>query len=313
MSSNSQGALRVLTVHFNTPELTARVIRDFPNQTPSGRDVFIHILDNRSTVDNLRALEANIKGLPNVTLQANDTNVGFGAGHNILANSDVVEESDILWFLNSDTRLQPGCLERIEQEIDKGDFAIVSPLVYSGEDGEDFIWYCGGSISLRELRVHHHLHGAPLSQAPEEPFETGFITGTSPVMRASTFQAIGCFPRGYFIYWEDTYMSWKAAQLGLRLGVVPAARLWHEVGGSSGSGRSSTFYYWGTRNRFAFAQDIGVLRRRLVVGRGGIETLRPLGWALLTERTRRLSKARAAVKGTIHGLRNPHFSAEATK
>lgn len=313
MTNNIPGVLRVLTVHFNTPELTSRVIQDIPSETPSGRAVFIHILDNCSTIENRRALESSVRDLPNVTLQLNDTNVGFGAGNNILATSDGVDESDILWFLNSDTRLQAGCLGRLEAEIDRGEFAIVSPLIFSGEGADEFIWYCGGSISTRELRVRHQYHGEPLSRAPEDPFETGFITGTSPMMRASTFYEIGCFPKGYFIYWEDTYVSWKARQLGLRLGVVPSAHLWHEVGGSSGSGRSATFYYWSTRNRFAFAHDIGVPRRKLLLGPGGIESLRPLGWALLTERTRRVSKATAAVKGMIHGFKSPHFSAEVTK
>jgi N-acetylglucosaminyl-diphospho-decaprenol L-rhamnosyltransferase len=307
-SGSGRGALRVLLVHFNTPEMTARLVRSFPRQTPRGRAVFIHVLDNCSTPVNLGALRANIQGIEGVTLEVNSTNVGFGAGMNILAGNEVIDGSDILWLLNSDTELRPGCLELLEAELDSGDFAVISPLICSGGGEESWIWYCGGTISSPELRVQHLLYGRHLSEAPDRPFETEFITGAAPMVRASTFRALGCFPRGYFIYWEDTYLSWKAHTLGLRLGVVPSAHLWHEVGGSSGTGQSRTFYYWSTRNRFAFASDTGVPRRRLIFGRGGLESLRPLAKALLVERQGRLQKASAAIQGTIHGLRQAHTS-----
>lgn len=303
MSSSVEGALRILTVHYNTPTLTSRLAREFPHETPRGRPIFIHVLDNGSEPENVRAVQAGLEGLPRVTLQLSDTNLGFGVGNNVLAAGDYVNEGDIFWFLNSDALPQPGCLERLEDELDRGTFDIVSPLIYSGEGSDEAIWYCGGTISTREMRVRHLMHGAPLPEAPEEPFETEFITGTSPMMRVSTFRAVGGFPSHYFLYWEDTFLCWQARHRGYRLGVVPAARVWHEVGGSSGSGRSETFYYWAARNRFVFASDIGIPRRRLVVGRGAIESLRPLAWVLLRERKGRLAKASAVVRGIAHGLR----------
>jgi N-acetylglucosaminyl-diphospho-decaprenol L-rhamnosyltransferase len=303
MSNPNQGALRVLTVHFNTPELTSRLVRDFPRrQTPDGRAVSMHILDNCSTPQNLRALRASIEGLSGVTLEVNDENIGFGEGLNLLAESDVIDESDILWFLNPDTRLEPGCLELLEDELLSADYAVVSPLVYSGEGADSWIWYCGGSISDRDLRPRLHLYGCRLAEAPDRSFETEFITGAAPMMRASTFRAVGGFPRGYFLYWEDAYLSRKVRDLGLRLGVVPLAHLWHAVGASSGFGQSRTFYYWYARNRFTFARDTGVPRRRLLTGPGGLETLRIVATAML-EREGRLSKTSAAVRGTFAGRR----------
>ena len=296
--------MHVLIVHFNTPELTTRLARDFPRKTPHGRSVLIHLLDNCSTSPNLRSLRANIGGMPGVTLEVSDENIGFGEGMNLLAARVVIDESDILWILNPDTRLQAGCLEILEGELDSGDFAVVSPLIYSGEMTDYWIWYCGGSISTRELRVRHQLYGCGLADSPNRPFETEFVTGAAPMMRASTFRTVGGFPRGYFLYWEDVYFCWKARDLGFRLGVVPSAHLWHQVGASSGRDQSRTFHYWHARNRFAFASDIGIPRRRLIFGRGGIESLRPVARALLVEREGRLSKASAAIRGTIRGFRS---------
>ena len=296
--------MRVLTVHFNTPELTSRLVRNFPKETPQGRPVFVHVLDNSSTPRNLELLQSNIEGLTHVTLQKSRTNLGFGEGVNLLAEGDSIDESDILWILNPDTRLQTGCLQLLEQELDLDNFAVISPLVYSGEAENAWIWYCGGSINAQGCRAEHHLYGRPLGESPHRSFETTFVTGAAPMMFASTFYEVGGFPSGYFLYWEDVYFSWKARELGFRLGVVPSAHLWHAVGASSGSGRTKTYYYWSARNRFTFAKDIGVPRSRLIVGRGGIESLRPIAKALLRERGGRFSKASAATLGTVNGLRN---------
>ncbi|MGV0795687.1 glycosyltransferase family 2 protein [Mycolicibacterium elephantis] len=302
-AQSTRTKLHVLMVHFNTPELTAHLIRDLPNETPRGRQVHIHVLDNSSTPENLQLLLKSVGESDHVSLQAINENIGFGQGMNRLAMSDAMGDSDMMWLLNPDTRLQFRCLERLELELDRGEFDIVSPLIYSGEGRNPWIWYCGGSINTRELRAPHHLFGCPLTDAPHDTFETEFVTGAAPMMHVSTFRFVGGFPRGYFLYWEDAFFSWKARELGFRLGVVPSAHLWHHIGGSSGTRRSPTYYYWTARNRFAFATDIGIPRRRLFLGRAGLESLRPIGRALAVERVNRMAKARAAIRGTLDGLR----------
>jgi GT2 family glycosyltransferase len=303
VGSNSRGNVHILTVHFNTPELTTHLFRGVPRQTPGGRAVSVHMLDNSSTEENLGRLRAGIESLPGVSLQVSDRNIGFGAGINLLANSEAIQGSDILWILNPDTRPEACCLEFLEAELDSGDFAVISPLIYSGDNANPRIWYCGGSISTPELRPRHDFYGCRIEEAPHRTFETEFMTGAAPMMTASVFRAAGGFPHDYFLYWEDAYFCWRARQLGLRLGVVPSAHLWHEVGASSGSGQSRTFYYWVARNRFTFARDIGIRRRQLVIGRGGLESLRPIMRALF-EKEGRLEKAKAAIRGTREGFMN---------
>ncbi len=313
MSTSAKGVLRVLIVHFNTPDMTSRLIHDFPRQTPQGREIFIHVLDNCSATDNLRALRANIDDVLRVTLQVSNDNLGFGAGINELFERGDISDSDIVWILNPDTRVTTECLQLLEAELDSGDFAVVSPLIYSDGAEDSLIWYCGGTMSTRDFSVRHQHQGYRLAQAPHRPFETEFITGTAPMMRGSTFRAVGGFPAGYFMYWEDAYFSWKARELGFRLGVVPSAQLWHAIGASSGSLESSTYFYWSTRNRFAFARDTGVPRRRLMVGRAGLESLRPIARALLVGGEGRLSKTSAAIRGTLSGLRRPHLAEDICK
>jgi GT2 family glycosyltransferase len=293
----------VLTVHFNTPVLTSRLIQYLPRHSPQGRRIYIHLLDNDSTPQNLAVLRAKIEGVPNVKLRVSKKNLGFGSGVNLLAKDSSIADSDIIWIVNPDTRPDKRCIDVLENELTSGKFSIISPLIYSGDEKEPRIWYCGGTINVPQLRARHHYHGHRLNEAPSQPFETEFITGTAPMMLASTFRAAGCFPDDYFLYWEDAFLSWRIRQLGLRLAVVPSATLWHSVGASSGGGQSRTSIYWSTRNRFKFAQDIGIPTTDLIVGRGLLETLRPIARALISEREDRILKFCAAVVGTRDGLR----------
>lgn len=299
---DSPSAFHVLIVHFNTPELTLALLRDIPRTTPRGRQVFIHILDNCSTKDNIDALRRDLQSADNVTLRESASNIGFGRGMNYLAGSNSIHDSDIIWLLNSDTRLEPDCVEILERELDLGQFDMISPLIYVGVGPDASVWYCGGRFIFPEVRIEIPLYGRPLSEAPWAPFETEFVTGAAPMMRAAAFRAVGGFPPGYFLYWEDTYLSWKAQELGLRLGVIPSARIWHAVGASSGHGLSQTYYYWFARNRLTFARDLGIPKWRLFVGRGGIGTFRNMVRAL-GERDDRLPKIKAVARGTLDGLR----------
>lgn len=302
MSSAVDGTLHVLTVHFNTPALTSSLVRRLPPRTPRGRRVVVHVLDNASAPENLRELRDNLSGLDSVTLQVNDENIGFGAGMNLLVSRSGIESSDVLWLLNPDTRLEPGCLEHLESAFDAGHFDVISPFIFSGDGDTAWIWYCGGDVDRFSLRVEHRLYRAPTSCVPREAFETEFMTGAAPMMRASVFRSVGGFPSGYFLYWEDAQFSWKARELGLRLGVIPSARLWHAVGASSGYGQSRVFYYWAARNRFVYARDTGIEIRQLTTGRGALESLRLIARAL-RERDERIPKVRAAIRGTWDGFR----------
>ncbi len=302
MSNAVDGTLHVLTVHFNTPALASGLVRCLPSQTPSGRRVVIHVLDNCSTPENLRELRDNLAGLGAVILHVSDRNIGFGAGINLLAGQNDIGPFDVLWLLNPDTRLEVGCLEQLETALDAGHFDAVSPFIFSGDGDSAWVWYCGGDVDRRSVRVAHRLYGSATASVPREAFETEFMTGAAPMMRASVFRAVGGFPGDYFLYWEDAQFSWKARELGFRLGVVPTARLWHAVGASSGSGQSRTFYYWAARNRFVYARDTGVALQKLILGRGALETLRLIARALREDDERTL-KLGAAIRGTRDGIR----------
>lgn len=297
-----RGVLRVLIVHFNTPDMAVRLVRSLPRRSPAGRDVLIEITDNASSAESLRELQNMVAHQGNVHLRVNEQNVGFGEAHNQMAFASDVGENDVLWLLNPDVELTHNALEDLEGELDRGAYSAVSPLIVSGDGDARWIWFAGGTLDERRVRVRHLRYGdrmVPIEKA--DPFPTEFLTGAALMIKASVFRRVGGFPKGYFLYWEDAMLSWKVRGLGETMAVVPMATIWHAVGASSGTGETPTFFYWAARNRVQFAVDTGHSFWDLLVGAGSMETYRFLLRAL-RGREGRLSRLWAATRGTWNGL-----------
>jgi GT2 family glycosyltransferase len=72
--------------------------------------------------------------------------------------------------------------------------------------------------------------------------------GGSVLLRSSYLQQVGLFDERFFLYYEDTDLSWRGRLLGWRYRYVPASVLRHEHAASSGEG-SDLFRYFVEPNR----------------------------------------------------------------
>jgi GT2 family glycosyltransferase len=72
--------------------------------------------------------------------------------------------------------------------------------------------------------------------------------GGGVLLRRSYLEAIGLFDERFFLYYEDTDMSWRGRARGWRYRYVPGARIRHIHAASSGEG-SALFQHYVERNR----------------------------------------------------------------
>ncbi|WP_165350357.1 glycosyltransferase [Xylanimonas protaetiae] len=232
-------------------------------------------------------------------------NLGFGGACN--AGAATATDADVLWFVNPDTVAAPGSARTLVEAMRAEGYALASPLLTTGPRGQETIWFGGGTFDLRAGRARHDLLGAPAAAAPTTPVECTFLTGAALAVTRDAWAALGGFAKEYFLYWEDSDLSWRATQAGLRLGLVPAAVVWHAEGASSAqdgdSGRSAVGYYYHARNRLLLARRTGHLLG-WAAGAGLLATVKPVTAALLKERSGR--KSVAALRGTLDGLAGRH-------
>jgi GT2 family glycosyltransferase len=81
-----------------------------------------------------------------------------------------------------------------------------------------------------------------------EPVDVFAWCGGSVLLRPVYLQQVGLFDERFFLYYEDTDLSWRGRLLGWRYGYVPASVVRHEHAATTSEG-SDLFRYFVERNR----------------------------------------------------------------
>ena len=181
---------------------------------------------------------------PEVDVLAPGYNAGFAVGIALGAKHALARGADLVWILNNDTLIDPGCLRALVAASDADpDAGFLSPVILHADTGG--VWFAGGEVDERTLRVHH-----VVELRSEAPSYTGFVTGCAMLVRRTTFDLCGPPDAGLFMYFEDVDWCLRGRSAGLRSAVVPGAEVRHHVarrGGRRVFSRATMYYM--TRNR----------------------------------------------------------------
>jgi GT2 family glycosyltransferase len=110
----------------------------------------------------------------------------------------------------------------------------------------------------------------------EEPVDVFAWCGGAVLLRPAYLQHVGLFDERFFLYYEDTDLSWRGRLLGWRYRYVPGSVVRHEHAASSGEG-SDVFRYFVERNRLLMLTKcaparLGV-RAALIEGRSTVRAV----------------------------------------
>lgn len=264
----------------------------------------IIVLDNSNDGDEwsrLLELQASDRRL---RLHRSSSNVGFGAAMNAISKFAPGRPDDLIWLLNPDTEVlafDPAETVRVLES----DFSIVSPVIVQGRTAEEQrIWFSGGTVDLERGVVEHVRFGRELAHEDEHVHVSEFVTGAAPLLFRSTFERLGGFDEQFFLYWEDVDLSLRATEAGMRMAVIPFARVWHLEGGSGegAAGRSRIYHRYMARNRLLVSRLHGTGLATLLLRSGADETLRTIVRPLFHERSGKFAKVVAALLGTFEGV-----------
>jgi GT2 family glycosyltransferase len=188
-----------------------------------------------------------------IHLIASATNLGYGGGANLGLRWATAHEAAYAWVLNNDTIVEPTCVGRLVDAMESNPvYGVLSPQISApiGPEAPDGIWFAGGEVLLARAETRHvtdRLDGG-------EIIETGYITGCAMFLRCASLTDTGLFWEPLFLYWEDLDLSLRIRRLGWNLGVLPDARIRHEIHGSVGS---QTLDYYHFRNALVIVRTFG--------------------------------------------------------
>ncbi len=176
-------------------------------------DCEVIVVDNASTDDSLAVL----REIAGITLIANDRNAGFGGGANLGAAH---ARGEFVAFLNSDALAAPDWIAKLAPWMNDAAIDLASSVVTSF----DAVWFAGG-------RWLPALCASLLSDRSR--LSSDWLSGCALVARRTTWERLGGFDEGFFMYFEDVDVCLRARAAGFRIAVYPEALVRHDVPGRS--------------------------------------------------------------------------------
>jgi GT2 family glycosyltransferase len=222
---------------------------------------------------------------PQVKVIRNEGNHGFGAGNNLGAAE---AQGQYLVFLNPDTVVEPGWLDQLVAALEADPRAgmATAKILLLADPGR--INTCGNDVHYTGLAL---CRGLGLErQAYPDLGEVAAVSGAAFAVRSALFRALGGFDEDFFLYMEDTDLSWRARLAGYRCLYVPGSHVRHDYGLRFGPQKT----YYQERNRYLMLLKTLRWRTWLVLWPSLLlAELVTWGFVLLRDRPRWTNKLRA--------------------
>jgi len=189
---------------------------------------FVIVVDNGSTNDSVQRIR---EAHPAVELICTGRNLGYAGGVNVGIRLALERGAEFVWLLNNDAKPLPNALSAlVGKALEQPDLgAVGSVLMYMSSQTEVQAWG-GGRVNCWLGRASH------ATSRKEDPW-FDYLTGASLLLRCAALAKVGLFDDGFFLYWEDTDLSFRLRRQGWRLGVAAESVVLHKVGASSGDRR----------------------------------------------------------------------------
>lgn len=206
----------VIVVAYNSRAYLARCIESVLSELAPDDELIV--VDNGST-DGSADLALRY---PRVRL-LRGTNIGYAAGNN---RGAAHARGDVLVFLNPDTALHSGALGALLAPYEQRADAVLTTacLVHMGQP--EIVNSCGNTMHYTGLT---YCRGAGRPRAAyDEPAEVDAVSGAAFAISRAAFEELGGFDESFFMYVEDTDLSWRARLAGCRCLYVAGAVVEHD-------------------------------------------------------------------------------------
>jgi len=184
-------------------------------------DLEVIVIDNSSS-DNGAALVT--EHFPTVRLVRNPENIGFAAACN---QGAALAQGEVLAFLNQDTRVQPGWLKGLLAPLtqDPQIGLTTSKLLFMSQP--DKINLCGLDVHYSGLSFGRGVLAPATGMEKAAPVSA--VSGSAFAVRRPAWEKLGGFDTDYFMYYEDTDLSWRAWLAGYATWYAPASCALHDA------------------------------------------------------------------------------------
>jgi len=231
------GGVTVVVVTWEQRDLVLVCLQSLARQTVPHRVV---VVDNASTDG---TAEVVAQRFPDVVILRQRSNLGFAGG--VSAAMDVVDTRFVA-LLNNDAKADAGWLEASLVALADPSVVAVTARLLLAEDTAT-INNAGGVLLASGYCADRGL-GSPDGEMFAYPAEVFAFCGGAVVVRTLAVKAAGGFDADYFMYYEDTDLSWRLRLAGWHIVYAPDAVV-HHLHAASSDSQSEMFAFHNERNR----------------------------------------------------------------
>lgn len=230
----------IVVLNWRAWETTARCLESLESDLSSGAEVVV--VDNASRDGSVPELR---RRYPSLTVLESPTNLGFGGGCNLGIQLAEQRGADFVWLLNNDVEIQSGSLSALlTKAAADPQVGAAGSVQYDTQDRQLICVWGGGWVNF--------LTGIPSScLRPEPARRLQYLSAASLLLRLDALKETGFLDEEFFLYWEDTDLSFRLRAKGWRLAVAEDSCVHHRGFGSMNP-ESPSYDYRFTRSSIRF-------------------------------------------------------------
>jgi N-acetylglucosaminyl-diphospho-decaprenol L-rhamnosyltransferase len=213
-------AIDVAIVNWNTAPAALSAASGY--LASEGVEVRLTIVDNASTAEQRQQLRESCP--TGARLQLADRNLGYGAAANLALRDGTAEA---VCISNADVLPEPAALAALAgATLAAPDTGMVGPT-FGGVTDRYHARLPGAAAMLGRIFAGSFARGAVAVPATAETSEVEQPSGACFAMRRSTWERLGGFDEGFFLWYEDVDLARRLRDAGFRNLVVGSARVAH--------------------------------------------------------------------------------------
>ncbi len=230
--------IAVILINYNSSQLSINCIESIYEKTSDKISFQVIITDNcseKTDFENLKSF-CDHSRLPNLTLLQNKINAGFGGGNMYgFAHSD----AKYLAFVNNDTLFLNDCLGILKKHLDTDNSIGIAGAQAYKENNRFLISLDHFASPAREILGRGFLELINPKKYPKRkkrynaPVRVNFIPGSFMFVRCHDFIKAGGFDKQIFLYYEETDLCLRLAEIKKFAYLIPEAEFIHFHGAST--------------------------------------------------------------------------------
>ena len=239
--------LLVVIVNYRVAQLAIDCLHSVAEEIGRMPDTHVAICENGSGDDSAERIRAGIDdyGWQSwCSLTVAKTNLGFTGGNNLLLRAALrsPDPPQYVLLLNPDTIIRPNAFKALVDFMDQNPSVGIAGSRLEDPDGtpqrsafrfQSPLGELEGNLKLGLVtRLLERWVVAP--PIVDDAFETDWVSGASMMIRCEVFKEVGLLDEGYFTYFDDIDFCFNAKKHGWATWYVPASRIVHLVGQSTG-------------------------------------------------------------------------------